>query len=150
MCPLLALESKGTSFDDDSRCSGRSSRSSLSGFNCKESLVKLLLALFAKEKKEERSRIAEGTRKAVARANQETERTQKEAEVRQRKANEQERALDVELAIFEVRARDEVLSNRSDRARPLRRSISPSSVPINGALRKAEKKENRTLKKLWL
>ena len=50
LCPLSAPGSKGSSLDGGSRCSGRSSRSSLSSFKRKESLVKLKLALFAKEK----------------------------------------------------------------------------------------------------
>ena len=89
LCPLSAAGSKGSSLDGDSRCSGRSSRSSLSSFKRKESLVKLKLALFAKEKEKERSRIAE-----------EAELAKQGAE---RKANEQERALDVELAQLRLR-----------------------------------------------
>ena len=123
LCPLSAPESNRSSLDGDSRCSGRSSRSSLSSFKRKESLVKLKLALFAKEKEKERSRIEQ----EAERAKQEAERAKQEAE---RKANEQERALDVELAKFEVKAWDEVLSDRGDRPMPLRRPIAPSSVPI--------------------
>ena len=132
LCPLSAPESNRYSLDGDSRCSGRSSRSSLSSFKRKESLVKLKLALFAKEKEKERSRIEQ----EAERAKQEAERAKQEAE---RKANEQERALDVELAKFEVKAWDEVLSDRGDRPMPLRRPIAPSSVPICETLRNAEK-----------
>ena len=126
LCPLSAPGSKGSSLDGDSRCSGRSSRSSLSSLKRKESLVKLKLALFAKEKEKERSRI------------------EQEAE---RKANEQERALDVELAKFEVKAWDEVLSDRGDRPMPLRRPIAPSSVPICETLRNAEKEAEQNVEK---
>ena len=152
LCPLSAPGSKGSSLDGGSRCSGRSSRSSLSSFKRKESLVKLKLALFAKEKEKERSRIAEEAERAkekakrakqeaerkakqeAERAKQEAERAKQEAErakqEAERKANEQERALDVELAKFEVKAWDEALSDRGDRSRPLRRPIAPLSVQI--------------------
>ena len=103
MCPLSAPGSKGSSLDGGSRCSGRSSRSSISSFKRKESLVKLKLALFAKEKEKERSRIAEEAELAkqeAERAKQEAERAKQEAE---RKANEQERVLDVELAKLRLR-----------------------------------------------
>ena len=56
LCPLSAPGSKGSSLDDDSRCLGPSSRSSLSSFKRKESLVKLKLALFAKKKKKKKGR----------------------------------------------------------------------------------------------
>ena len=145
LCPLSAPESKGSSLDGGLICSGRSSRSSLSSFKRKESLVKLKLALFAKEKEKERSRIAEEAEQAkeeaerakqeaerkakqeAERAKQEAERAKQEAE---RKANEQERVLDVELTKFEVKAWDEALSDRGDRSRPLRRPIAPLSVQI--------------------
>ena len=57
LCPLSAPGSKESSLDGGPRCSGRSSRSSLSSFKRKESLVKLKLASFANEKEKERSRI---------------------------------------------------------------------------------------------
>ena len=132
LCPLSAPESKGSSLDGDSKCSGRSSRSLLSSFKRKESLVKLKLASFAKEK--ERSRIAE-----------EAERAKQGAE---RKVNEQERALDVELAKFEIKAWDVVLSDGDDRSRPLRRPIAPSSVPICETLRNAEKEAEQNIKRV--
>ena len=147
LCPLSAPESNRSSLDGDSRCSGRSSRSSLSSFKRKESLVKLKLALFAKEKEKERSRIeqeAERAKQEAERAKQEAERAKQEAE---RKANEQERALDVELAKFEVKAWDEVLSDRGDRPMPLRRPIAPSSVPICETLRNAEKEAEQNVEK---
>ena len=93
--------------------------------------MKLKLALFAKEKEKERSRIA-----------QEAERAKQEAE---RKANEQERALDVELAKFEVKAWDEALSDRGDRSRPLGRPIVPSSVQICKTLKNAEKRSEQNI-----
>ena len=152
LCPLSAPGSKRSSLDGGSRCSGRSSRSSLSSFKRKESLVKLKLASFAKEKEKERSRIAEEAERAkqeaerakqgaerkakqeAERAKQEAERAKQEAErakqEAERKANAQEKALDVELAKFEVKAWDEVLSDRGDRSRPLRRPIAPLSVQI--------------------
>ena len=67
----------------------------------------------------------------------------------QRKANKQEKTLDVELAKFEIKTWDEVLSDGSDRARSLGRPLAPSSVPISKVLRKVEKQANRTLKELW-
>ena len=147
LCPLSAPGSKGSSLDGGSRCSGRSSQSSLSSFKRKESLVKLKLALFAKEKEKERSRIAEEAERAKQeaerakqgaerKAKQEAERAKQEAE---RKANEQERALDVELTKFEVKAWDGALSDRGDRSRPLRRPIAPLSVQICETLRNTEK-----------
>ena len=147
LCPVSAPESNRSSLDGDSRCSGRSSRSSLSSFKRKESLVKLKLALFAKEKEKERSRIeqeAERAKQEAERAKQEAERAKQEAE---RTANEQERALDVELAKFEVKAWDEVLFDRGDRPMPLRRPIAPSSVPICETLRNAEKEAEQTVEK---
>ena len=83
LCPLSAPGSKGSSLDGGSRGSGRSSRSSLSSFKRKESLVKLKLALFAKEKEKERSQIAEEAERAkeeAERAKQEAERAKQEAE----------------------------------------------------------------------
>ena len=59
LCLLSAPGSKGSSLDGGWRCSGRSSQSSISSFKRKENLVKLKLALFAKEKEKERSHIAE-------------------------------------------------------------------------------------------
>ena len=131
LCPLSVTESKRSFLDGGSRCSGRSSRSSLSSFKRKESLVKLKLALFAKEKEKERSRIAQGA-----------ERAKQEAES---KANEQERALGVELAKFEVKAWDEALSDKGDRSRPLGRPIVPSSVQICKTLRNAEKRSEQNI-----
>ena len=101
LCPLFALGSKESSLDNDSRFSEHNSRSSLSSFKRKDSLVKLKLVLFAKEKEKERLLIAE-----------EFERAKRGAK---RKANEQERGLDEELAKFEVKAWDKVLSGRGDR-----------------------------------
>ena len=143
LCPLSAPGSKGSSLDGGSRCSGRSSRSSISSFKRKETLVKLKLGLFTKEKKKERSRIAEEAERVIQGAKQEAERAKQEAErakqEAERKANEQERVLDVELARFEVKAWDEALSDRGDRSRPLRRPIAPLSVQIFETLRNAEK-----------
>ena len=162
LCPLSAPGSKGSSLDGGSRCSGRSSRSSISSFKREESLVKLKLAWFAKDKEKERSRIAEeaerakqgaerktkqeaeGAKQEAERAKQEAERAKQEAE---RKANEQERALDVELAKFEVKAWDEALSDRGDRSRPLRRPIAPLSVQICETLRNAEKGSEQNIER---
>ena len=144
LCPLSAPGSKGSSLDGGSRCSRRSSRSSISSFKRKESLVKLKLALFAKEKEKERSRIAEEAKRVKQRAKQEAERAKQEAE---RKANEQERALDVELAKFEIKAWDEALSDRGDRSRPLRRPIAPLSVQICKTLRNAEKGSEQNIER---
>ena len=97
--------------------------------------MKLQLALFAKEKEKEKEKsgIAE-----------EAERAQEDAE---RKANEQERALDVELAKFEVKAWDKVISNTGNRSRPLGRPIAPSSVQICETLRNAEKGSEQNIER---